>query len=636
MPPENLSSKALGQINLMQSMVAMLPDIDSMLEFSCKGLCEIPGVRIAQYTLNTVSTAVLQKGQQQLFVQYGEAFFATITLTIINEQQYQPYLPFLENFATMIGVICQERKQKEENEKLNRELEARVAQRTQELHEREEDLLITLNSIGDGVITTDMHGHITRLNPVSEKLTGWALSEAIGKPLTEIYKAYSTQSGQERENPVTKVIQTEKSSAFSNQSTLISREGIHYTISDSAAPIRDFQGDVRGVVLVFRDITNESRMQEELHQSQKMEAIGKLAGGIAHDFNNVLSGIIGAADLLRSLELENSLAENYVNIIIKTAQRAADLTHKLSAFGRKRELNKEILDLHALLNETKTLLERSLDKKISIAMALDAPHCHIKGDASLLQNAVINIGINASHAMIKGGTFTIRTSEETLPEQLRQTSENPTETYLHVTLSDTGSGIAPHHVEKIFDPFFTTKKRGEGTGLGLSTSYRTIQDHHGHLTVTSSLGVGTTFHIYLPLENSDASQEPATVTKTHRGNGTILAIDDEDSVRLILNAILEKLGYRVLLASNGEEAVTVFRKEYQAIDLVLLDMIMPKMNGSETFAKLREISPHVKVLICSGFSNDGEIERLREQGIVGVIRKPFTIEKLSTIIAETI
>lgn len=636
MPSEQLSCKILGQINLMQSMVTMLPDIDSMMEFTCRGLCEVPGVESAQYTLNTDSTKESCDTQRYLRVQYANTVFADIILTIGNRAQLELYIPFLENLATMLGVICDERRQKEENIALYNDLKERVLRRTHELHEREEDLLITLNSIGDGVITTDLDGNITRLNPTSEKLTGWSLSEAIGKPLSLIFQIVSAKTGETIENPVATVLETGNTVGLANHTILISRDQTRYHIADSAAPIQDFHGNIRGVVLVFHNVTEEYKLQEELQQAHKMEAIGKLAGGIAHDFNNVLSGIIGAADLLRSLELNNSQAQTYANIIINTAQRAADLTHKLSSFSRKRNLTPQILDLHTLLNETETLLARSIDKKVAIKLDLKAQQYYIKGNASLLQNSILNIGINASHAMPQGGTFSITTTGEKPPKQLLDSHKEKTCTYIHITCSDTGCGIAPSNLKKIFEPFFTTKKRGEGTGWGLSTTYKTIQEHNGVITVESQEKKGTTFHIYLPLAANPQVTQESQAAKIKKGKGTILAIDDEDAVRLILDAILTQLGYTVLLASSGSEAVELFRNNKESIDLVILDMIMPKMNGTETFTKLRELSAEVKVLICSGFCNDGEIAKLKKQGIIGFIRKPFTIEQISAVIAKHI
>lgn len=608
-------------------MTALLPTVKDKMEFVCSALEELPGVRNVSYSLATTEESSEEENSEVLTIQYNKHHFLDIFFTLHNAEEFLPYWPFLENFGSMLGVILEERRQKEENERLNKELEERVNKRTQQLHEREEDLLITLNSIGDGVITTDLYGKITRMNPVSERLTGWALSEAISKPLEEVFHIVSTESNCAIGSPVEKVLTSGRVVGLANHTTLIARDGTHFQIADSAAPIRDSQGELRGVVLVFQDVTEEYKLQEELHQSRKMEAIGKLAGGIAHDFNNVLSGIIGAADLLLNTAELDDFSKKYLGVIITAAENASSLTSKLLAFGRKNQARKIPLNIHTLIDDTETLLERSLDKKIHIEKRLTAGAATILGDSSLLQNSIINMAINASHAMPNGGTFSIIT-ENKAPNRV-----DDDDSYLHLILADTGSGISMEHLDKIFDPFFTTKEQGKGTGLGLSAVYGTINEHKGKIKVESYLGIGTTFHIYLPLTEEKHMELPQK-KELINGQATILAVDDEDSVRLIIQAILSSLNYTIILAKDGKEAVEIYEKRSADIDLVILDMIMPKMNGRETYIKLKEINPEVKVVVCSGYSNDGEMAAMREMGIKGYIHKPFTTEKLSSTIAE--
>lgn len=622
-----ISSKVLGQINLMQSMTALLPTVEDKMDFVCSALSELPGVRIVSYRMASGSEAPQKKNTEQLIIQYNKHHFLDILFTLHNADEFLPYWPFLENFGSMLGVILEERRQKEENERLNRELEERVNNRTQQLHEREEDLLITLNSIGDGVITTDLEGNITRMNPVSEKLTGWALSEAITRPLENVFHIISSDDNTAIPSPVEKVLKSGRVVGLANHTTLIARDGTHFHIADSAAPIRDSHGELRGVVLVFQDVTEEYKLQEELHQSRKMEAIGKLAGGIAHDFNNVLSGIIGAADLLLNTAELDEFAKKYLGVIITAAENASSLTAKLLAFGRKNQAKKTPLNMHTLIEDTETILGRSLDKKIVIKKQLNAKAATILGDSSLLQNSIINMAINASHAMPDGGTFSIIT-ENKAPNKVDSNDE-----YLHLNLSDTGSGISKENLDKIFDPFFTTKEKGKGTGLGLSAVYGTINEHKGKIKVESYLGKGTTFHIYLPLTKEEHIEQPKK-QELISGQATILAVDDEDSVRLILQAILSSLHYTIILAKDGKEAIDIYKKRGKDIDLVVLDMIMPKMNGKETYTKLKEMNPDIKVIVCSGYSNEGEIAAMRKMGIDGYIHKPFTTEKLSSTIAN--
>ena len=504
------------------------------------------------------------------------------------------------------------------------------------LHRSEENLRITLNSIGDGVIATDIAGRVTHMNPVAEKLTGWSTEEAAGKPMDSVFKIIQAHTRKPADNPVTKVLATGEVVDLANHTVLVAKDGTEYQIADSGAPIRSDSGLIQGVVLVFRDVTEEYLLQEQLRQSQKMEAIGLLAGGVAHDFNNMLSGIIGAAELLKHQKKHlGSDNTRHVDLILQAATRAADLTAKLLAFGRKGKMTTATIDIHKLIEDTAAILTRTIDKKIKIIVDLHADKFSVCGDASSLQNIVMNLGINASQAMPGGGEIHISTRNRNLDTDHCQGNPfiiEPGE-YIDLEIRDTGIGIAKEHLPRIFEPFFTTKLPDQGTGLGLAAAYGTVRDHHGEITVFSEEGQGTCFHILLPCV-ADIVHIPENPQNIIASTGQILLVDDEEYIRTTGKLLLEDLGYKVLEAQNGQEAVNIFQKKYREIDIVVMDMMMPEMNGNEALKKMKEIDQNCKVIISSGYTNSKTIDESKESGVAGFLHKPYKIFELNQLIAK--
>lgn len=394
---------------------------------------------------------------------------------------------------------------------------------------------------------------------------------------------------------------------------------------------------------IVQDITvrkqAEMRLKEsesQLHQAQKMKSIGQLAGGIAHDFNNVLSGIMSASQLLQLPK--NGLNENslkYVEMITKSAIRASDLISKLLAFSRKGKIETSKLDIHVIFTSVVDILAGTIDKKITISLMADAANPNFIGDLSAIESSFLNLGINASHSMPDGGVIQFTTKNIFLDQKKCDSSSFdiiPGD-FLQIEIKDTGCGIPVENLQKIFEPFYTTKEQGKGTGLGLSAVYGTIQDHHGMIEVQSDVGVGTTFSILLPCAEKPTEQVKK-ISPTLTGTGTILLVDDEEINRIVNADILESLGYKVLLAMDGLESVGIYSKKHSEIDIVLLDMIMPKMNGSEAFYKMKEINENCKVIISSGFTRDENIEELIKNGMAGFINKPYTISDISTLLND--
>ncbi len=504
---------------------------------------------------------------------------------------------------------------------------ARAAE--QEADRSREDLRITLESIGDGVIATDRVGLVVRMNPVAEQLTGWPIAEARGRPLTEVFRIVEAHTGRPAELPVARVIATGKVVGLANHTVLISRNNTRYHIADSGAPIRDAQDEVVGVVLVFRDVTREYSLQQQLVHSQKLDAIGRLAGGVAHDFNNVITVIISAAEML-GRKARDAETLSFQRMILESARRAGGLVDKLLSFARRQPASSTKVDLHRVLEETVGMLQSTIDRRVAIDYLPCSGPAIVVGDPSQLQSVFLNLGINAWHAMEEAGRITIETELVELEEAAVEGSPFALTAgaYVRVSVRDTGVGIPPEHLAKVFDPFFTTKDAGSGTGLGLAAAYGTIQQHRGSITVESEPGKGTVFQIHLPLTHEELGAHHG-VANIRRGSGRILVVDDEDSIRATARLILLDLGYEVELAADGEEAVALVSRDPQRFDLVLLDMIMPNMNGRECFHALRSIRPDVAVILTSGFTREGDLAQLKAAGLRGFVRKPYVTATLS-------
>ncbi len=522
-------------------------------------------------------------------------------------------------------------------------LELLVAERTQSLRQREASLRasethlrITLDSIGDGVITTDIASRVQRMNPVAERLTGWSLAEARDRNLSDVCRVLDGQTRTAAGDPAAEAIASGTLVELDTHCVLVARDGAEYQISSSGAPMRDAEGQLVGAVLVFRDVTEEREMREQLIHSQKMQAIGQLAGGIAHDFNNMLSAVVGAVELVDIQIADNPALSKLTQLAIESAERASHLTVKLLAFARKTPLAMTTVDVHEVLGETVALLENTIDPRIGISTDLSAEASLIRGDTAPLQSAFLNLGINAAQSMADGGQLDIRSRVIELSRSDCQASPFPLEPgpHIEITFSDSGSGIAPENMTRIFEPFFTTKAAGEGTGLGLAAVYGTMQNHQGAITAASTVGVGTTMTVLLPVAG-DVSRPDLVAHSTAAacmGSGRILLVEDEAAMRLTTRATLESLGYQVVVAEDGNRGLAIFEREPRAFDLVIIDIIMPGMNGRDCFAAMRAHDPDIPMIACSGFAKDDDIESMQSDGLKGFLRKPFRRQELAQLV----
>ncbi|WP_163338968.1 PAS domain-containing sensor histidine kinase [Desulfopila sp. IMCC35008] len=397
-------------------------------------------------------------------------------------------------------------------------------------------------------------------------------------------------------------------------------------------------------VVEFRDITERKlaeeekiRLESQLQQAQKMESIGQLAGGVAHDFNNLLSGIFGASELLEMALAGKEKELKYIGIIKNATERASGLTGKLLAFSRKGKQLSTPLDLHAIVRDTMAILERSVDKRIVLQTKLKAEQYMVVGDPSQLQSGILNICVNARDAMPEGGDLHISTVNVTFNEHDCEIDANFTPgKYIKLSIEDTGTGI-PHELHsRIFEPFFTTKETGKGTGLGLAAVYGMVKEHHGNILLYSEPGKGTVFHVFLPVSEETVPVVARQDESIVQGTGTILVVDDEDIIRATASLLLENLGYKVLLAQNGEEAVEIYSRVADEIDLVIIDMVMPVMDGREAFERIITINPQAKVIMSSGYARNINMARMVDKGLAGYIAKPFNQLELSKLIADVL
>lgn len=387
-------------------------------------------------------------------------------------------------------------------------------------------------------------------------------------------------------------------------------------------------------VLVIRDITTEIQQEYNLIQAQKMDAVGQLASGVAHDFNNMLAGIQGAADLLRGEAVENQKA--MLDLIVNAIDKASKLTQELLVFSRKTPQVSTAIDVHPLIDETAFLLKRTIDKRITILTELNATHSLVVGDDTLIQSAMMNMGINASHAMPDGGTLTFKTSEKSLDELYCSHSqfEITPGHYLLIEIVDTGCGMSSEVQKRIFEPFFTTKEVGKGTGLGMAAVYSMVVKHNGAISIYSEIGKGTSFHIHLPLAEESAEIVRIANESIVMGSGTVLVVDDEELIQITTSELLRNMGYTVYSVSNGQEALDFLREN--SVDVILLDMIMPVMNGREAFEKILESGIKSKVILSSGFSKDEDVYSMKEKGLFGFLSKPYQRSDLSQMIAKAV
>lgn len=623
----------------------------------------------------------------------------------------------------------------------------------QALSEREQDLVVTLNSIGDAVIVTDTKGNVTRMNPVAEQLTGWMFDDAYKQPLKNIFPIINTTTQEPIENPVKEVVSTGETVYLSNHTTLIAKNGEELQIADSAAPIRNAKNEMLGMILVFNDVTEQYKLreaaaknkrdlqsimdnspaaiyvedmqdelvfvnkqfnkiflkqgknvigkklheifpdeiantmqqhhktvldtgdvleieevvqqeegahfyssikfplydeeeniyavcsistditdrrnqEEQLRRSQKMDALGKLTGGIAHDYNNLLGIIKGYAELLNEKLGKDSNLIKYSNDIGRAAERGTKLTKKLLAFTRHKSADEKLININTLLKEQQLMLEKTLTARVTLKMELAEYLWPVWLDSGDLEDAIINMSINASHAIEGSGEIVFQTRNQKFSDIDSQLLNINSGDYVMISIEDTGKGMDKSTKEKIFDPFFSTK--GElGTGLGLSQVYGFVKRSGGDVKVYSALDEGTRFEMYFPRSfRSEVVSERTLKTEKNKlqGEETVLVVDDELALVELATDILTARGYKVLNAINGEQALEVLKNN--KVDVLFTDVIMPNMDGYQLAEKVKNKYPKIKIQLASGFVGEHEKQIVDSALQDKLLYKPYTSNAL--------
>ena len=508
------------------------------------------------------------------------------------------------------------------------------------LRESEEKHRTIIGNIEDGYFEVDIAGNFTFFNDSLCRMLGYSKDEMIGmnsrrftdqENARKLYQAFN------------KVYRTgEPTKGFSCE--VITKDGTKLFGEVSVSLIKDSKGQPTGFRGIARDITERKRaeeekatLQEELRQSQKMEAIGALAGGIAHDFNNLLTVITGNCQL-SLLELkEGDPPRGNIEEIKAAADRATSLTRQLLAFSRRQVLDMRVLDLNTIIRDLEKMLRRVIGEDIELVTFLADDLGTVKTDPGWIEQVIMNLAVNARDAMPSGGKLIIETINAELDESYSRghVAVKPGR-YVKLCVNDTGVGMAPEVREHLFEPFFTTKEKGKGTGLGLSTVYGIVKQSGGNIWVYSEPGLGTTFNIYLPRvdEPLEETRKKPTRGELLRGDETILVVEDEEDVRRLAVRILERQGYTVLEASCGNDALMLCKEYKEPIHMILTDVVMPEMSGRKLAEQLIPLHPKIKVLYMSGYTDNAIVHHGIPKDGVNYIQKPFTIDGLTRKMRE--
>jgi len=505
----------------------------------------------------------------------------------------------------------------------------------EELATERERLSVTLRSIGDGVITTDLQGRVVMLNRVAEQLCGWVQEEALQKPLSEVFRIINEKTGMPCENPTEKVLSTDSIVGLANHTVLIARDGTKRSIADSAAPIHDSESRVIGVILVFRDVSEKLRMERELLKTQKLESVGLLAGGIAHDFNNILSAILGNIDLaIRCLDPEQRVVPLLVEAK-KASMRAKDLTQQLLTFATGGSPVRRTVSIAGIIKDSALFILRG--SNVSCTMDIPDDLWLLNIDPGQMSQVIQNIILNARQVMPDGGTVTIscRNRRDSAAGEGGKQRD-----WVEINMTDQGPGIDQGVIDQIFDPYFSTKK--DGSGLGLSICHSIITQHKGRITVSSPPGGGATFNILLPAGTGgfDPEEQFSLETGVPRKGSRILIMDDEQMVGNVAREMLHYLGHEAALAKDGREALSLYQGAMTGpdrFDLVMMDLTVPGgMGGKEAVREILALDPAAKVIVSSGYSNDPIMASYQDYGFCAAIVKPFQLQELATVLGRVL
>ena len=595
----------------------------------------------------------------RIFLEEGDGYFsvALLGLVYIFGMSYASWKTH-RWLDTSLRMTLEKETIAKELKKAHEQLEARVAERTAELRTANENikeemekkdqadyalkaekerLAVTLRSIAEGVIATDIDGKIIFLNKVAEDLTQWKQEDAVGRRLGEIFDIINAATGKRWEDPFSLALQCAQINDLTSRTMLVGKDGAERPIAVSGAPITDKDNKRIGVVLVFRDMTEKIKTEEELLKIKKLESLGVLAGGIAHDFNNILTAVLGNIDISMSAPELDEQTRQVLNDAEKAAIRAKDLTTQLLTFSKGGEPVKETASLAEVIRESATFILRG--SVVSCRFSIPDDLWLVSIDKGQISQVIQNIVLNASQAMPGGGVVEIacrneepRKGECILPPQDQK--------HVHIAIKDDGIGIPANKIGKIFDPYFSTKR--EGSGLGLAITHSIIRKHDGHISVQSEPGAGTVFSIYLPVseEKLEKAEHEEKTDEQPAVQARILVMDDEEMVSKVAGRMLTKMGHTVMYAHDGGEAVEIYEQLTKAgkpIDLTIMDLTVPGgMGGEEAAKKILAIDPAAKIAVSSGYSNDPIMANFSEYGFCSAIVKPYLFQELKEVVHDAL
>ena len=500
------------------------------------------------------------------------------------------------------------------------------------LRESEEKHRTVLETNPDPVVVYDMEGKVIYLNPAFTSVFGWPIEERLGKKMDLFVPE---EAWPETQMMIERVMAGVSFTGF--ETRRYTKEGNIIHVNMSAAVYKDQDGNPIGSVINLRDITEQKKLEGQLQQAQKMEAIGTLAGGIAHDFNNILGIILGNTELAMDDIPEWNTAHFNLGEIKTASLRAKDVVRQLLSFSRQTDQERKPIKLIPIIKDSLKLLRATIPTSIDIRQDIQATDDTILADPTQIHQVMMNLCTNASHAMETGGSIEVGIENVVLDEDsaVIYTDLNP-DNYVRVTVSDTGQGIVPEAIDRIFDPYFTTKEVGKGSGMGLSVVHGIIKSHGGAISVESELGKGTTFNVLFPVVEKQADSEIETDEELPTGNERILFVDDEESMVYVGRYILERLGYQVEAQTSPVQALKLFQANPDQFDLVITDMTMPKMTGDQLAKEILKIRPDIPTILCTGFSEKMDEEKTKEIGIRQYIEKPLERRVLAKLVRKVL
>jgi two-component system cell cycle sensor histidine kinase/response regulator CckA len=485
-----------------------------------------------------------------------------------------------------------------------------------------------LESSADAIIIYDLEGRAQYVSPAFTEIFQWCEEEVLHRKIP-----FLPDSEKQRTHEIIESLLRDGTPCQGFESRRRKKDGEILDVSISASRYSDHQGQPAGFLVIIRDISERKKLQTQLQQAQKMEAIGTLAGGIAHDFNNLLMGIQGNVSLMLMRLDENHRFYEKLKSIENQVQSGSKLTGQLLGYARQGRYETRPIDLNAIAEETSETFGRT-KKEIRLHLNLGHGLYAIKADRAQIEQVLFNLYVNAWQAMPRGGDLFIRTANTHHGEMQGKVYKARPGPYVELTVRDTGTGMDTKTKERIFEPFFTTKEMGYGTGLGLASVYGIVKGHGGYIDVETKKGKGSTFRVYFPASSRPVAPRKTAFENSGKGSGTILLVDDEEAVATVAQELLEELGYKTLAARDGKTAIAIYEDKGEEIDLVLLDMVLPGMGGGEIFNRLKELDPDVRVLLSSGYSLNGEAQEILDRGCDGFIQKPYRVNTLTKALKE--